>query len=142
MLLYILLGDLDRPPGLIAGQGARKCCNGKFEGNRGRKCWVVFQMLAHADGKEGRGPGGQNVMQWSAMIYEGYIGYYIGDLDRPPGLSGPGDKNVMQSRVRFESYLFASIIRPIIFVVSDHALNRFESEDVARYRRRTWHLWC
>ena len=42
----------------------------------------------------------------------------------------------MQSRVRFESYLFASIIRPIIFVVSDHALNRFESEDIARYRRR------
>ena len=23
----------------------------------------------------------------------------------------------------------------------DHALNRFESEDVARYRWRTWHLW-
>ena len=38
----------------------------------------------------------------------------------------------MLSRVRFESYLLASIIRPIIFVVSDHALNRFESEDVAR----------
>ena len=65
----------------------------------------------------------------------------LGDLDRPPGLSGPGGQNVMQSRVRFESYLFASIIRPIIFVVSDHALNRFESEDVGRYRWRTWHLW-
>ena len=39
----MLLDDLDRPPGLIAGLGARMCCNGKCQGNKGNigyvKCW-------------------------------------------------------------------------------------------------------
>ena len=34
MLLYILVGDLGRPQGLIAGPGVRVCCNGKCQGNK------------------------------------------------------------------------------------------------------------